>query len=197
MTEPVAPEPRTITAAPIPEADQDVIMGFKRITPENFMSADLSRAFGLETHAQWIEWFNEVSIDAAVPEPVRRLFELARGSMIYAWLYYPLVSVGFEQCGRCLEAGVRHASVALLGCEPADQQKINYRSLVEGMIKHGHIPKAEETRWMAALALRNGAAHPTTPTIWAPAHARGALAHTAERLNALFARVAVVGSKLQ
>lgn len=182
-------------AAPAPEADRDVVMGFKRITPENFTMPDISRAFGLADHAQWIACFDEITIERCVPEPVRRLFELARGSMIYAWLYYPLVSVGFEQCGRCLEAGVRHAAVPLLGCAAPEEQKVPYRSLLERMLKHGHIPKSEEAHWMAALALRNDAAHPTTPTIWPPGHARGKLALTAERLNALFARVASLGSR--
>lgn len=179
--------------APVPAADQDVVMGFKRITPENFMLPDLSRVFGLETHADWIAWFKEVVIDASVPEPVQRLFELARGSMIYAWLYYPLVSVGFEQCGRCLEAGLRYAAVPLLGWPaPDDQAKRSYRTLIESMVKNGHLPKDDEPQWMAALELRNDAAHPKRPTIWAPAHARGKLALTAERLNALFARVAAL-----
>jgi hypothetical protein len=185
--------PEQVAGAWVPDADKDVVMGFKRITPENFMLLDLSRAFGLETHAHWIGWFNEVAIDASVPEPVRRLFELARGSMIYAWLYYPLVSVGFEQCGRCLEAGLRYAAVPLLGWPaPDDQTKRSYRSLIESMIMNGHLPKADESQWMAALDLRNDAAHPKRPTIWAPGHARGKFAMTAERLNALFARVAAL-----
>lgn len=169
-------------------------MGFKRITPENFMLADLSRAFGLETHAQWIAWFNEVALQASVPEPVRRLFELARGSMIYGWLYYPLLTVGFDQCGRCVEAGVRHAAVPLLGCEPPQQQKIKYRALIERMVKHGHILESDEPQWMSGLQLRNAAAHLTTPAIGSPGDARAALCITARQLNALFARVAALGS---
>lgn len=174
----------------MPAADQDVFMGFKRITPENFTVPDLSRAFGLADHAQWIAWFNEVTIEQCVPEPVRRLFELARGSMIYGWLYYPLLSSGLEQCGRCMEAGLRYAAVPLLSWPaPDNQTKRSYRTLIDSMIKKGHLLKADESRWLAALDLRNDAAHPKKPTIWAPGHARSALATTAERLNALFKRV--------
>jgi hypothetical protein len=178
--------PEHLDAAPVPAADADVVMGFKRITPENFICADLSRAFGLADANQWIGWFNEICVGDHVPEPVRRLFELARGSMIYGWLYYPLLSVGFEQCGRCLEAGVRHAAALYFDSPPPDRQKTPYRSLVRRMIAAGHIPKAHEAQWLAAVQLRNAAAHPTTPTIWMPGNARATLGTTADRLNGLF-----------
>lgn len=112
--------------------------------------------------------------------------------MIYGWLFYPLLSVGFDQCGRCLGAGVRDAAVPLLGCDP--QTKSPYRSLIERMIKHGHIPKSDEPRWMAGLQLRNDAEHPATPAIGNPGEARAGLRITAEQLNKLFARVADRGS---
>lgn len=44
-------------AASVPAADQDVIMRFKRITPENFTLPDLGRAFRLVDHSQRIAWF--------------------------------------------------------------------------------------------------------------------------------------------
>jgi len=57
------------------------------------------------------------------------------------------------------------------------------------MIATGRIPKSEEAQWLAAVQLRNLAAHRTTPTIWAPGEARATLRRTADNLNALFESV--------
>lgn len=56
-----------------------------------------------------------------------------------------------------------------------------------------YLLKADELRRLAALDRRKDAAHPKMPAIWTPGYARSTLATTAERLNALYARVEVQG----
>lgn len=169
--------------------DADILMGSKRITPKNFGASDVSRAFGF-TEVGWIAWFDEVQLDTMVPEPVRRLFELARGTMIYGWFYYPLLSFGTEECTRCLEAGARHAAaIAKLCPEPEKQAKIAFYSIIEKLVNANLIDQAEFRRWDTGRELRNAAAHPTTPTILAPSDARATLALIADQLNSLFKRL--------
>jgi hypothetical protein len=41
-----------------------------------------------------------------VPEPIRELFDVARGAMIYGWFFYPLFRLGEDQLHRVVEAAV-------------------------------------------------------------------------------------------
>jgi hypothetical protein len=82
----------------------DQFLGFSRITPENWLAPDRSgyAPFGI-AQDQWIDLFGEPRLGATVPLDVVRVFEIARSAMIYSWFFFPLATLGLEQCTRIAE----------------------------------------------------------------------------------------------
>jgi hypothetical protein len=84
-------------------SDSSKTFGFKRITAENWQDADVPRLFGLTTPDNWIGAHLQPQLSPNVPQEIAALFEVARGSMIYGWFFYPLITLGAEQCYRVLD----------------------------------------------------------------------------------------------
>ncbi len=111
--------------------------------------------------------------------------------MIYGWFFYPLITLGAEQCYRVLEAAVRKR------CEQAGipTQRQNKRGKmietkfvenIESLIKTGIIAVADRPHWNATRELRNIASHPDSQTILAPGTTIGLLVSAADLLNSLY-----------
>jgi hypothetical protein len=52
------------------------------------------------TADDWAERFLSVGLSENVPESVRELFNVARGTIIYGSLFYPLFALGLAQAVR-------------------------------------------------------------------------------------------------
>jgi hypothetical protein len=165
--------------------------GFKRITAENWQDADVPRLFGLTPPDNWIEAHLQPKLGPNVPQEIAALFEVARGSMIYGWFFYPLITLGAEQCYRVLEAAVRKR------CEQAGiptkrQTKkgkmidVRFVENVESLINAGIIAATDRPHWEAIRKLRNIASHPDSQTILAPGATIGILVSAADLLNSLY-----------
>lgn len=165
--------------------------GFKRVTAENWQEADVPRLFGLTTPDNWIGAHLQPQLSPTVPQEIASLFEVARGSMIYGWFFYPLITLGAEQCYRVLEAAVRKR------CEQAGiptkrQTKkgklidLRFVENIESLMKAGIIDATDRLGWDATRKLRNIASHPDSQTILAPGMTIGLLVSAAELLNGLF-----------
>jgi hypothetical protein len=167
--------------------DSDVVLGFKRITAENITSLDITRLFGKYSDAEWIDLFNGPLLLDVVPEPVQRMFELARGTMIYGRYYYPLLTLGYAECTRTLEAGARHAAhLGGLAPEPHAQVKLTYEKIIGKLHEAELISATTLERWSTGRLLRNSFSHQTTPTILPPSDASAKLRGTGQQLNQLF-----------
>ena len=81
--------------------------GFKHITAANWQEPDLPCSFFCYTSDYWVEAHLKPRLGPNVPSDVVALFEVARGAMIYGWFFYPIITLGAEQCLRVLEAGVK------------------------------------------------------------------------------------------
>lgn len=169
----------------------EIHFGFKRITVENWQDADVPRLFGLTTPDNWIGVHLQPQLSPTVPQEIASLFEVARASMIYGWFFYPLITLGAEQCYRVLEAAVRKR------CEQAGiptkrQTKkgklidLRFVENIESLMKAGIIDGTDRPRWEAIRNLRNIASHPNSQTILAPGATTDILAAAAELLNSLF-----------
>lgn len=92
-------------------------MGFKPLTPTNWLQPDpTSGIFGRVSPVagpmrmdgeDWARRFLAVELASHVPEPVRDLFAVARGALVYGWFFYPLFKLGEEQIYRVAEAAAR------------------------------------------------------------------------------------------
>jgi hypothetical protein len=170
----------------VPQEDEDIVLGYKRITTANITSPDVSRFFGNLGEARWIELFNEPQLVDLVPEHVRGMFEHARGAMIYGWYYYPLLTVGYAECARTIEAGARNASMLLW----PDRTPKRYAEMIKDLHGGGWIGDSDADRWQLGRQIRNSFAHPSGPTILPPGQASAKLRGCAEQLNALFTTIA-------
>src|SRR5258708_6154164 len=86
---------------------------FKSITAANWDDADEQSLLWMQmtsvakTPAEWVSYFLRPVPSDAVPDNVAALLDVARGAMIYGLLFYPLVTLGSEQCYRVLESAIR------------------------------------------------------------------------------------------
>jgi hypothetical protein len=173
------------------EDNADLHHGFKRINAANLQQSDISRAFGRGTPEAWVGGFSRVQLDARVPQEIAALFEVARGAMIYGWFFYPLMTLGAEQCYRVMEAGIR-ARCAQLGIPVVVAQKdgtgrpVSFGRLMQTLTERGLIRDDDKALWDIAKDLRNWASHPEAQTILTPPYAHSALARAAELLGKLF-----------
>jgi hypothetical protein len=86
----------------------DQFLQFSRITSENWLAPDRKNYLPVGfSDQQWIKLFLEPRLNATVPKDVIQFFEIARGAMIYSWFFYPLATLGLEQCTRVCESAIR------------------------------------------------------------------------------------------
>jgi hypothetical protein len=166
----------------------------KQLTLENWTEPDPTSAqFGQLSPVigprpmdgqDWAGAFLAVELKPHVPEEVRGLFDVARGTLLYGWFFYPLFHVGEEQLYRVVEAAAKACYKSLGGTarQPTFDRAVNW------LIARDVIPAADRDRWTAGRKLRNSASHPTQPVVMVPGQVLGTLRATAHDINRLFAR---------
>ena len=166
--------------------------GFKAITPENWQSKDEVAQYFIRDSNVWIALYLSPKLSSQVPKDIAAMFEVARGSMVYGWYFYPMLTLGTEQCYRIAEAAVRFrckqldeplASVTNGGRE----RQRTFHDLCQALVRRGVIPESDIEFWKAARDLRNWASHPQDQPIMMPGQAAGVLQRTADKVNELFA----------
>jgi hypothetical protein len=115
--------------------------------------------------------------------------EVARGAIIYGWFFYPLGTLGTEQCWRVLEAGVRRRCQEV-GIQTkrtgrdGRERDTRFSDNIEALSARKLI--TEQYRWNAIRELRNSTSHPSRQMILDPGQAQGVLEMTVSFLNELF-----------
>ena len=166
--------------------------GFKRITEENWLEADAGSAMfgGIASDGQvrafqgedWVQRFTQPQLNSSVPQAIHKLFEVARGCLIYGYYFYPLYTLGQEQLFRIVEAAVMQ-KCKIMGAPIGVR---SFRNGVEWLIKQGVFDRAEVDRWGAIVELRNLASHPHEQRIIPPNWALSELSNVADDINTLF-----------
>ncbi|PWB50792.1 MAG: hypothetical protein C3F06_12115 [Candidatus Methanoperedenaceae archaeon] len=158
---------------------------FKKITVDNWREPDeISSLFINVPLDEWISIILEPNLREAVPIEIKKLFEVARGALVYGYFFYPLYTLGLEQLFRVAEAAVTRKCKTMEAppaiCKGDFQKKVKY--LVELKV----IPNQKEDIWNAIRGLRNIASHPQDQSILAPGEAIGKLSRIADEINSLF-----------
>lgn len=84
--------------------------GFKRITVANWKDTDEIIHFPAPVaESTWVSACLKPQLDSSVPKEIVALFEVARGSMVYGWCFYPLITLAAQQFHRIQEAAARAA----------------------------------------------------------------------------------------
>jgi hypothetical protein len=167
-------------------------LGFKELSVENYLLPDeLMRAYvtlkpGGETqvvqHMEWARAMLAVKLSDRVPIEVHRLFAVARGAMIYGYLFYPLFALASEQLFRAGETSV------MLKCRAmgAPMKVSTFFGQISWLCEMGIFVEEEAGVWQAARQLRNDTSHPTDQIIIAPGEALTVLARVAAVIDRLY-----------
>lgn len=113
----------------------------------------------------WARLFLDHTLSASVPKSVAGLFEVARGTVLYGFYFYPLYTLGLEQLFRVTEAALT-AKCQDLGA-PAGVASFQRR--IGWLVSRQAIRGSDRVRWDAIRMLRNSASHPSAPSILPPA----------------------------
>lgn len=170
--------------------------GYKRLTLENWLTVDPAWYGVVMSSSQpnpseaWVHDLIQTELDPAVPLPIRKLFEIARGTLVYSLMFYPLLTVGTEQMFRVFDAAVSAKCKEM----KAPAKVKHFFDKIEWLGKHAVIPSEQLLRWNAIRHLRNEASHPTDQNILPPAEALTILDLAVELIDPLFAAPAPAGS---
>jgi hypothetical protein len=162
--------------------------GFKRVSSANWLTIDpawegvLISLSGSDSSTGWVEDLSRMELDAMIPLSIRKVFEVARGTLIYGLMFYPLLTLGAEQLFRVLEAA------ASLQCHTlnAPSQVRTFARKIDWLTSQKLISLEERTRWHAMRKLRNLGSHPTEQAIFSIGMTLTVLDSTAELINMLF-----------
>ena len=133
---------------------------------------------------EWIDRFLKPQLDPIVPVEILRLFEVARGSIVYGYFFYPLYTLAGEQLYRVAEAAAS-AKCQLLGAKSRRVKRLEDKiSFLQGQ---NVISQQDWVWWDSIRHLRNYASHPKDQTILIPKDVLSDLASVAEHINQLFA----------
>jgi hypothetical protein len=171
--------------------------GVKQVTVENWMKADEASVIWRQmtsvakTESQWAEFFLGPTLGPQVPKEISRLFEVARSAMMQSWFYYPLATLGMEQCFRLMETGARlrceAAGIATTKVSKSGKQiDTTFKEKIEAMRLQKIISDAHAQKWEAIRALRNFSSHPSRRSIFDPGQAQGTLVLLVETLKEMF-----------
>ena len=167
-------------------------LGFKTLTTENWLEPEeILKAFvslSSDGHIQsitseaWAQRILEPHLSQAVPHEIQRLFEVARGAMIYGYFFYPLYTLALEQVFRVVETAVSDKCRSMAAPKPVRtfEQKINW------LTEQSVIAAGEREQWHAIRGFRNITSHPTTQMILTPGNTIGFLSDMVSRINSLF-----------
>jgi len=155
--------------------------GFKKITRDNWSEPDLPKLFPALIQEDWFNAVLAPQLNATVPADVRSIYEVARAAFVYAWQFYPFLSLGQDHCFRVVEA-----ALAMKCHELGIRTSNGFKAKLDSMIKAGVISKSELHTWDIIRKLRNRASHLTMQTILPIGMTLPTLQITADRINRLF-----------
>jgi hypothetical protein len=166
--------------------------GFKELTVENWLKPDVISAnfFSIDDSGQsrimsgedWIRRILRPQLNDSVPLEARKLYEVARGTMAYGFLFYPIYTLATEQLFRVAETAIK------LLCESKGTPKRikSFDDKLKWLAQQGIISARVEHSWQKIRRLRNESSHPNNQNILPPGWAIGFLDYIAEQINALF-----------
>lgn len=163
----------------------------KAINHDNWLMADVEGRTPVADARVWRQAFLAIRLDPRVPADVVRLFEAARGGMLYGYFFRPLLITGVEQCYRVLESGAR-ARCAQMGlavfCNDSQGKAhpLSFGHNLNALVKQGLIESADLILWQQARELRDWVAAPEHQATLTLNHGVTALTRAADLLGRLF-----------
>jgi hypothetical protein len=166
--------------------------GFKQITPDNWLTPDLTKTFPLLTAEVWVPELLKPQLDEKVPKDIRSLFECARAMYIYGYLFYPMITMANEQLHRVAEAAAAAKCKALgppaqkPGKPAKKPQHLMFWDSIQRLVTAGIISAMDEPWWQRTRTRRNAGSHPDSQAIHAPGVLLGSFIEATDHINKLF-----------
>lgn len=135
----------------------------------------------------WLKIVFSPKLGDTVPEDVWKLFEVARGAMLYGYFFYPLFNLGRDQLHRVSDVALSTKYLKLGG--PEKTKNGGYYPLhfkIDWLHDNGHLNDDEFKEWDWVRETRNEGTHRDFAGMYPPRPAVDALEETAERINNLF-----------
>ncbi len=163
----------------------------KSINHDNWLRADTSSQERSVDARIWREAFLSIRLEPEVGPDIARMFEAARGGMLYGYFFRPLLAMGVEQCYRVLEYGARVRCLAAdLPVTCADNQgrqhPLSFGHNLRALARLGLISPEDLNLWLQAREMRDWVVAPEHQTALTQEHGATALARAAELLGRLF-----------
>jgi hypothetical protein len=169
-------------------------LGIKKLTPENWLTGEtfmsgivsVSLRDGSKSPISaedWAKRFLRIRLSEKVPVEIVERFEIARGTAVYGFFFYPL----FTQALLGLLV-VSEAAVATRCDDLKTPRRIkNFGDKLTYLRDDGKLSADEVEKWGLIRELRNLAVHSKHQNILLPMDVRWFFHHIAERINLLFA----------
>ena len=130
----------------------------------------------------WAKYFLEPQLSSQVPIPVQRLFEVARGTLIYGFYFYPLYTSGIEQLSRVSESAITEKCLSL----SIKKRKDSFAEKLKALKNQNIITEADFDFWDDTRSLRNYFSHPENQNLFPPGVSFGMLKTLTQKINELF-----------
>ena len=167
-------------------------LGIKRLTVEIWLEPDSAMAFYVtvaeggilkpQDGSVWLSQILKVELSSIVPLDVRKLFEVARGTLAYGYFYYKHYTLALEQLFRVTDAAIIHKCESLGVRKP----KQTYSDRLKILVSKNIISKEAQADWEHIIDGRNFSSHPEQQMILTPAMAIKRFAELTDHINALF-----------
>jgi hypothetical protein len=164
-------------------------LGFKTLTPANWKEADLPAYTNGLLEPEWLAAVLQPQVHADVPKDVRALFEVARGTLMYGWFFYPLCTLASEQSFRVLDTAlkIRCAQLGLPATWIDQRGKTRHFMFANNVARLVKAKVISDTKfWESSCELRNDSSHPSFQTLLPPGIILASFQSVAKHLNHLF-----------
>jgi hypothetical protein len=160
----------------------------KEISLENWLEPDPNnlRLITQVSGEQWLARILHPRLSVKVPEDVRDLFEVARGALVYGYLYFPLYFLGVGELQRVAEAAVKAKCLELKMPPPPGTPRRygpGFTKNLQFLAEQGIVDFED---WKVIRDNRDYVSHPEKMTIMWPDYAVMVLGVTEMKINALF-----------
>jgi len=168
-------------------------LGYKPITKDNWLKPDrVSISFlqlppelqddDIKKGEMYLDMILQPHLNEDVPVEVRKLFEVARGALVYGYFFYPLYTLACEQLFRVGEAAITTR------CKLFSPRlvKKTFEKKIDWLFAKEILNEQEKQRWHALRDLRNITSHPEVQSIYSPGMVIRTLTRMVEDIHALF-----------
>ncbi len=133
------------------------------------------------TGEMYAEVILSIKLKEGVPVEIHKLFEVAKGAMLYGFLFYPLFTLGMEQICRVAETAISH----ICNKKQAPKRIRDFKDKIDWLVKNSVISETDRSFWEFVRMHRNFSSHPKMQTILAPGRNIEIIRSIASRINSL------------